>query len=154
MVLQLTILQFCLEYPPVTERISIVSHLYEDQHILIAWNKHHQCLEYRWKTFVSSETFKELLEQFYNYVVQYGCRTLLIDARDMQIIPTDVQGWLETDWMPRMTAQNVKNYAVVSPISVLAKMSTDNVYVDEGGINNGVFQDVNQARAWVASLAE
>jgi hypothetical protein len=43
---------------------------------------------------------------------------------------------------------------VVSPISVLAKMSTDNVYVDEGGINNGVFQDVNQARAWVASLAE
>ena len=128
--------------------------LYEDQYILIEWNSRHQCLEYRWKTIIPSPIFKALLERIFDYAVQYGCQTLLIDARDMQIIPEDIQSWLETDWIPRMTSQNVRNYAVVSPISVLAKMSIENVYVDENGIHNGVFQDMNQARAWVASLAD
>ncbi len=89
--------------------------LYEDEFMQVRHDEVHNCIEYSWKKFASSEKYKELLDKVYQFLVEKKSDRFLADATLMKAIPQDAQAWTDTDWFPRMIQAGTKFIAVVNP---------------------------------------
>ena len=130
--------------------------LYEDRNIEIRLDKINKCIEYNWKDFVPSEEYMELLEKVYNYSIQHECDKNLVDMRNMKVIPEEVVDWMQSDWLPRMLQEGIVRFALINTKSIIAGMTVGKI-VDgvrevgsERGLKNAFFDDLDEARAWIA----
>ena len=72
----------------------------------------------------------------------------------MKVIPNDAQIWVAKNWLPKMVQMGVYTFALVNTKSIIAKMSLkkieENVQLKEGDVTNAYFDDIEEARNWLA----
>ena len=87
--------------------------LYEDEYIKIRICRPKKLLEYKWKKFVSENTFKSSLERVYDTICDHDVDKCLINRTKFSILPSNMQTWWENFWFPRVRDNGIKKIAVI-----------------------------------------
>ncbi|WP_426060783.1 hypothetical protein [Hymenobacter sp. B1770] len=102
---------------------------------------------------LSSIEFRGLYTHARNLLKRYRLTAILADHRDMPEAPADTdRKWLLSEWLPETVAQTgFTRYAVI-PTDAPRRLHTSGVVRDLARyVNVSVFDDLNQAAAWISS---
>ena len=103
--------------------------------------------------FTEGESFREYMEAIIDAIEAEGSDRVLADTSQFDAALTkEDQGWSVTDWAPRAEEAGVEHMALVMPESVVAGMSVDSIVeMTDDSINRGLFDDINEAKEWLAA---
>ena len=73
------------------------------------------------------EELDRALAEFINLQKLYADAAWLADIRELEVINAENQKWCDNDWFPRFLATGITLMAIVTPKSVIAKMSVEAV---------------------------
>jgi len=107
-----------------------------------------------WDGYATSEQFREGTETMLKILIENKARRVLADAKDMTIIGSDDQKWMETDFLPRAIQFGIKACAIVRPVSYFNKIAVESVSykVDKEKLLINFFDTAIEAREWLQKL--
>ena len=123
----------------------------------IRLNNDSNSIELEYKDIIAVKDFRKILGKVYDYSVEHHTTKNLVDMRKMGMIPPEAQKWIETEWFPKMIQAGVLTYGMVVAQSAAAQASTDDLTdkIDDqreaGGVKNGFFGTLEEARNWIAN---
>ncbi|WP_192821243.1 STAS/SEC14 domain-containing protein [Rufibacter sp. LB8] len=126
---------------------------FKNAHITISYDPARQLVQTRWKGFVNSEEYREILGVYLNLIkVKPVTRWLADNTHAKAIRPAD-QEWTAQEWVPRFSeAGGVKRMAVILSTDIFNKMAVENI-VQKGGMDiafdTHYFDNEEDALAWV-----
>ena len=121
----------------------------------IRLNNDSNSIELEYKEIIAVKDFRKILGKVYDYSVENKTTKNLVDMRKMGMIPPEAQQWIESDWFPKMIQAGVLTYGMVVAQSAAAQASTDKLtdQIDDqreaGGVKNGFFGSLEDARKWI-----
>ena len=133
--------------------------LFKDRNIMIFLNPKNDSIEFEWKKYISSDLFKQALDQVYNCFFEEGCKKALCNMTKMGAIPIDAQEYIDTKWMPRMIHLGVKTLAFVMPPSPSIGHTVDQLREQraekeaQAGVKTFFYNSVEAARDCLDSMA-
>lgn len=65
------------------------------------------------------------LERFFELQAKHADAAWLADVRELEVLNAKNQKWCDEQWFPRLLATDIRLMAIVTPRSVLAKMSVE-----------------------------
>jgi hypothetical protein len=111
-------------------------------------------VHHKFKTRISGDDFKNVLNQGYELMKQSGATKWLSDDRANSALPPEDGAWALDDWRPRVVAAGWKYWAIVLPQNVIGHMNMK-LFIAEGakiGVDVRVFADPGQALVWLESV--
>jgi hypothetical protein len=121
-------------------------------YLSIYWDETSKAVVSEWKGgFVRGENLKTGLNEALVFLVQKKGTHWLGDTKNLGVIGSDTQKWINEDWFPRFLATGVKYMAVVIPSDALGKMSVEAVVqtVAGTGLVTHYFDTQEGARKWL-----
>jgi len=125
---------------------------YESEFASVEYDRSCGAVVGRLREFTEGEPFREYMEAIIEALEVEGSDRVLADTSQFDAALTqDDQVWSVQDWSPRAEAAGLDHMALVMPESVVAEMSVDSIVdMADDTINRGLFDDVDEAREWLA----
>ncbi len=108
----------------------------------------------KWEGYATSSQFKEGTELMLNTLIQNNSFKVLADIKDMILIGTEDQEWMNTHFLPRAIKFGFKAVAIVKPDSYFNQIAVESISykVDKEKLKINFFNDVNEAREWLKTI--
>lgn len=133
-----------------TTAISVKNALGEE-FIDIQHEEAYQGLYACWRGEVTVEDVKQGAEKVLEQVQAHGCINLLNDNRDLTGSWDGANEWIEKDWMPRVVGAGLQKFAHMVSADIFAAMSVEEMATRVSGFEMRIFEDEQEARAWLQS---
>jgi hypothetical protein len=107
-----------------------------------------------WNGYATSEKFKEGTELMLNLLVKNKAAKVLADIKNMTLIGSEEQQWLENSFIPRAIDFGFKAVAMIKPDNYFNKVAVESVSykVNKEKLNINFFDNVVDAKKWLAEL--
>jgi hypothetical protein len=107
-----------------------------------------------WEGYATSEQFREGTETMLNLLIENKVNKALGNIRDMVLIGTDDQKWMETNFLPRAIRFGFKACAIVTPTSYFNKIAVETISykVEKEKLMINFFDTREEAKAWLDGL--
>ena len=110
------------------------------------------CVRLQWMGYATSLQVRFVHEAVIDLIRRHGLRKLLGDDTLLVALHPEEQTWIAEDWMPRAVSVGLKTIAHKRADSYFGKLAVDSVVVARpAGLNIGSFDDLEEARRWLAS---
>lgn len=108
-----------------------------------------------WDGYATSSQFREGTELMLNHLIESKAHKVLADVKDMVLIGMEDQQWMETNFLPRAIQFGFKACAIVRPSNYFNKIAVESISykVDQEKLSVSLFDSIEEARAWLASLS-
>jgi hypothetical protein len=108
-----------------------------------------------WNGYATSEKFKEGTELMLNLLVKHNANKVLADIKNMTLIGSEEQKWLEKSFIPRAIEFGFKAVAMIKPDNYFNKVAVETVSykVNKEKLNISFFDNVTEAKEWLSSIA-
>ncbi len=107
-----------------------------------------------WNGYSTTAEFREGTETMLNLLIANKTSKVLADIKDMSIIGTEDQKWLETNFLPRAIRFGFRACAIIKSDSYFNNVAIDTISLkaDKENLQINVFDNIEQAQAWLNSL--
>jgi hypothetical protein len=104
-----------------------------------------------WNGYATSAQFRAGTELMLKILKENNCSKVLGDIRDMALIGSDDQAWLDSDFLPRAIKAGFKKIAILKPTSYFNKVAVESVSykVDQEKLAINFFDDRKTATEWL-----
>ena len=104
-----------------------------------------------WAGYATSEGFREGTELMLNTLIKNNCEKVLANIKDMTLIGSEDQQWLDKNFLPRAIKFGFKKIAIVKPSSYFNKVAIETISekIDKENITINHFDTVEDATAWL-----
>lgn len=125
---------------------------YESDFASVEYDRESGAVVGQLREFTEGEPFREYMEAIIEALDTEGSDRVLADTIQFDAALTqDDQVWSVKDWSPRAEEAGLEHMALVMPESVVAEMSVDSIVdMADDTINRGLFDDMDEAKAWLA----
>jgi hypothetical protein len=109
----------------------------------------------KWTGYTTSGEFREGTELMLNILIKNNCKKVLADIKEMTLIGSDDQQWLENTFIPRAVQFGFKKLAIVRPSSYFNKVAIENVSekIDKKNLTIGYFDTLEEATEWFSDVS-
>jgi len=130
--------------------------------VTIDWDEPSRSIVAEWKGPIGrGAAYRAALDRSLELVKQRGARRwLAVMLESTGVLPQEDSTWLVHDWFPRLLAAGGQRFAVVIPPQALAAMQLnrlkreiDSEKENEAAFQNRYFDNLGEARAWLAKQA-
>jgi SpoIIAA-like len=105
-----------------------------------------------WNNYATTEKFREGTELMLNELISHHSSKVLANIKNMTLISSEDQKWLEEMFLPRAIRFGFRSIAIVKPKSYFNQVAIDNVTHKIGTrLNMGFFDTAEEAKAWLSS---
>ena len=106
-----------------------------------------------WNGYATSTQFREGTELMLNTLVKHQRSKVLADIREMILIGTEDQQWLQTHFIPRAIDFGFQKIAIIKPKSYFNKVAVETVSykVDTEKLTINFFDSPEEAKDWLRS---
>lgn len=117
----------------------------------VKWDEAGATVLVEWEGWASGAEFMALLNAGLKALEDHRGSRWLADCRRQKVLNPADQDQADRDWLPRVVAAGLKQFAIVVPTSVLATMNLQErlAKVPNTVIKVGFFDTVAEARAWL-----
>jgi hypothetical protein len=106
----------------------------------------------RMDEYAEGEDFRRYMNSIIDAIEDTGTDRMIADTSEIPPLSQGDQGWSVTDWAPRAEDAGLGHMALVMPESVVSEMSIESIVeMADDTINRGLFDDLDEAREWIAS---
>jgi stage II sporulation SpoAA-like protein len=121
---------------------------------VVKWDAASQAAHMEWQGWAKSQEFRAANDALVQAIVDHQGSKVLGDSRQIKVIQTADQDWVNRDWFPRILAAGLTRMALVLPNSGLAKMNIDDMVsrVAER-LDTAYFASLDDARKWLGRPA-
>jgi len=127
---------------------------YESDAGRVEWDDGLEAAVLRWEEFVTGEPYREGCLELIDCMVDHGGNKMLADTSNQETINEEDQQWSLEEWAPKADEAGLEYFAIVYPESVVGEMAVDQVLDqindDEDDITRNIFDDLEEAREWLA----
>jgi len=115
-----------------------------------------ECVVMDWNGYATSAQFREGTEKMLQELIEHRCSKVLADASDMVLIGREDQKWLEKNFLPRAVARGFNAIALVKPKNYFNAVAVETIsrHADQRRLRIRIFDDVEEARVWLAQMDE
>ena len=109
----------------------------------------------KWTGYTNSGEFREGTELMLNTLIKNNCEKVLADIKDMTLIGSDDQQWLEHTFLPRAIRFGFKRLAMIKPSSYFNKVAVESISgkIDRKNLTVGYFDTLEEAIAWLSDVS-
>jgi len=113
------------------------------------------CVTMEWDGYSTSAEFRQGTELMLNTLISHKANYVLADIKNMVLIGSEDQKWVETQFIPRAISFGFAALAIVRPNSYFNKVAIESISykVDKEKLAIGIFDNLNEAKLWLKSLA-
>ena len=117
----------------------------------VKWDEASATVLVEWEGWASGAEFMALLDAGIKALEDHRGSRWLADCRRQKVLNPADQDQADRDWLPRVVAAGLKQFAIVLPTSVLATMNLQErlAKVPSTFIKVGFFATVDEARVWL-----
>jgi hypothetical protein len=110
----------------------------------------------KWNGYSTSEQFREGTELMLNTLIQNKCSKVLADIREMILIGSEDQKWLEENFLPRAIKFGFRKIAIVKPKSYFNKVAVETVSfkVDRKHLDISFFDSLEEGQSWISATLQ
>jgi hypothetical protein len=107
-----------------------------------------------WNGYATREKFKEGTELMLNLLVKHKAAKVLADIKNMTLIGSEEQQWLENSFIPRAIEFGFKAVAMIKPDNYFNKVAVESVSykVNKEKLNISFFDNVTDAKDWLSKI--
>lgn len=107
-----------------------------------------------WNGYATSNEFKEGTELMLNTLILNKSSKVLANVKDMVLIGTEDQEWLNTTFIPRATKFGFKSIAIVKPNHYFNKVAVESISykVDKDKLAIHIFDTLSEAKEWLSTV--
>lgn len=108
----------------------------------------------QWSGYFTSAQFKEGTEEMLSQLIEFRSHKVLALIRDLLLIGSEEQQWMEKDFLPRAISHGLKACAILSPFNHFGKVSVENITwkIDKDKLVVNLFEREDDARNWLQEL--
>lgn len=105
-----------------------------------------------WHGYANSKEFKEGTELMLNTLIKNNTSKVLANIKEMTLIGTEDQKWLEDYFIPRAINFGFKFLAIIKPDYYFNKVAVESVSskIDQSKLMINFFDNIPEAREWLA----
>ena len=105
-----------------------------------------------WRGYSNSQEFKEGTELMLNTLIQNNAYKVLADIKDMTLIGTEDQEWINLHFLPRATDFGFKVLAIVKPDYYFNKVAVETIShkADKNKLAIQFFNNTENAKEWLS----
>jgi hypothetical protein len=119
---------------------------------VVRWDELSQAAHMEWQGWAAPREFRAANDALIEAIKDHKGSKLLGDSRQIKVIQSSDQDWVNGDWFPRILAAGLTRMALVIPLSGLAKMNIDSVVSRVADrLDTAYFATLDEARTWLAS---
>ena len=120
----------------------------------IFFDEEFQCIVMDWDGYATSIQFREGTEFMLKLLKEHNVHKVLADIKDMTLISGEDQNYVQYNFLPRAIEGGFRAIAIVRPTSYFNAVAIETISyrVKKTVVQMRVFDDVDQARAWLSSL--
>lgn len=122
----------------------------------IYFNKQLSIIQSRWKgVYVEGQRFYDILDQLILALDEYGCSTIIADAREMFVISEKDRRWTIDSWYPRAVKAGFRNQGLILSKGTFSELSVKQITsnYDEQTITTKYFLSPSEALDWVREIS-
>lgn len=107
-----------------------------------------------WKGYSSTKEFRQGAEMMLSLLVKHDASKVLGDIKEMIIISSEDQKWLNEDFLPRAIKKGLKIMALVQPVHYWNNVAVQEVSykVDKQRLTIQFFKDFESAKMWLMQI--
>jgi hypothetical protein len=121
---------------------------------VVRWDAASQAAYVEWQGWAAPAEFRAANDALVQVITDHHSSKVLGDSRQVKVIPTTDQEWVNRDWFPRILAAGLTRMALVLPASGLAKMNIDDLVSRVADrLDMAYFATLDDARKWLARPA-
>jgi len=119
----------------------------------IYFDKELNAVTMEWNGYATSNQFREGTELMLNTLIQNNCSGVLADIRNMTLIGTEDQKWLESNFLPRAIKFGFKKIAILKPTAYFNQVAVESISykVDQKNLVISFFNSPEEASEWIKS---
>jgi len=105
--------------------------------------------------FVKPDEFKKIGSESHKLRKKYAVNKQLNNVKNMKVLTSDIQNWINNDWFPAAKETELKHFAFVVPEDIFGKASMEIVNVEakeKFGVTIEYFSNENSAKKWLKSI--
>jgi hypothetical protein len=120
----------------------------------IYFDKEIDAVVMEWDGYATSTQFKEGTELMLNTLIQNNSFKVLADIKEMVLIGTEDQQWLNTHFLPRAIKFGFKAIAIIKPNNYFNKIAVESISykVDKDKLAINFFDNITEAKEWLKSM--
>jgi len=105
----------------------------------------------KWNGYSTKEQFREGTELMLNTLIKHKGSKVLADIREMVIIGTEEQKWLEENFLPRAIEFGFKKIAIIRPKSYFNNVAVESISykVDHDKLTINFFDSLQTGKEWI-----
>lgn len=122
----------------------------------ISFNKETNYVVMVWKGYSTTKEFREGAETMLDMLSHNYAAKVLGDIKDMILISSDDQNWLNNDFLPRAVNKGLRTMALVQPDHYFNRIAVETVSfkVDKQKLTIQFFKDIESADSWLVQQNE
>lgn len=120
----------------------------------IYYNNATQCVYMDWDGYATSREFREGTEYMLTLLKENNAGKVLADIKDMTLISTDDQNYVQFNFLPRAIEAGFRAIAIVRPLNYFNAVAIETISyrVRQTVVQIRVFDDVKTATDWISSI--
>lgn len=117
----------------------------------IYFDKDLETVVMKWTGYTTSNQFREGTELMLNILIKNNCNKVLANVKDMTLIGSEDQQWLDSNFLPRAIQFGFKKIAIIKPSSYFNKVAIDSVSekIDKNNLTVQHFDTLEEATGWL-----
>lgn len=124
---------------------------FDESFLKISYNAEADCVIMEWKSFATSEEFRQGLNEGLKLIQQQQAANWLADLRKMEAIDPEDEQWSNEDWFPRALQAGIKRMAIVPSEDIFNSISVENIMnaIAGTGLVTHYFKEPLEAKSWL-----
>ena len=104
-----------------------------------------------WEGYATSKQFRQGTELMLNILIHNKAAKVLADVKDMVLIGSEDQQWMNEEFIPRAIRFGMKRVAIVRPKAYFNKVAVETISykVDQDKLRISFFDNTDEAREWL-----
>ncbi|WP_338766990.1 hypothetical protein WAF17_04920 [Bernardetia sp. ABR2-2B] len=128
--------------------------LLDNKYVTVKHYESEKCISYSWRGFVPSKILRNTLIDVLRWIEEYNITSIINDAKQIGAVGQADQEWITEEFTPKLTKTSIKLSAIIFPISVFGKISSQeigkkNPVDDMGRIITNYFETEEKALEWI-----
>jgi hypothetical protein len=120
--------------------------------LTIRWDSGHRCIDAQWRGFANSSEFRSGTLKILDAIRDRRATSLVSDNRELPVVITEDQLWIQATWTPLAVEAGLKRIAVIVAPSGLGKYASEEIISQfpVGTFLTCTFESLDEALTWAA----